>query len=152
MWAERGFGKTEGVLALALCRHLIYPRHPPLRDYQYSISYTALNHNTLVCLPTGLGKTHIAAVVMYNMYRWFPQVRGKWLGKLACYCLWEMPAAATCYVYCYPAMCTVISVSCNAVRPNLLRIARVSSAVGSSIQSRFCIGGVCNWIICQGHC
>jgi Fanconi anemia group M protein len=25
-----------------------------------------------VCLPTGLGKTFIAAVVMYNFYRWFP--------------------------------------------------------------------------------
>lgn len=29
-------------------------------------------HNTLVSLPTGLGKTLIAAVVMYNYYRWFP--------------------------------------------------------------------------------
>jgi Fanconi anemia group M protein len=28
--------------------------------------------NTLVSLPTGLGKTLIAAVVMYNYYRWFP--------------------------------------------------------------------------------
>ncbi len=26
-----------------------------------------------VCLPTGLGKTFIAAVVMYNFYRWYPQ-------------------------------------------------------------------------------
>jgi Fanconi anemia group M protein len=29
--------------------------------------------NTLVALPTGLGKTFIAAVVMYNYYRWFPE-------------------------------------------------------------------------------
>ena len=28
--------------------------------------------NTLVCLPTGLGKTHIAAVLMANFCRWFP--------------------------------------------------------------------------------
>ena len=28
--------------------------------------------NTLVTLPTGLGKTFIAAVVMYNYFRWFP--------------------------------------------------------------------------------
>lgn len=27
----------------------------------------------MVCLPTGLGKTFIAAVVMFNFYRWFPQ-------------------------------------------------------------------------------
>ena len=30
-------------------------------------------YNTLVCLPTGMGKTLIAAVVMYNFYRWFPK-------------------------------------------------------------------------------
>lgn len=29
----------------------------------------------MVCLPTGLGKTFIAAVVMHNFFRWFP--RGK---------------------------------------------------------------------------
>lgn len=43
-----------------------------MRDYQYAMVHTALFHNTLVCLPTGLGKTLIAAVVMYNYYRWFP--------------------------------------------------------------------------------
>ncbi len=32
----------------------------------------AVRHNTLVSLPTGLGKTLIAAVVMYNLQRWFP--------------------------------------------------------------------------------
>ena len=53
---------------------------------------TALFNNTLVCLPTGaffynifhvdatkinyllgLGKTFIAAVVMFNFYRWYPE-------------------------------------------------------------------------------
>jgi Fanconi anemia group M protein len=34
----------------------------PRRDYQYSITRKALFHNTLVSLPTGLGKTFIAAV------------------------------------------------------------------------------------------
>jgi fanconi anemia group M protein len=43
-----------------------------LREYQRSIVYTGLLNNTLVCLPTGLGKTRIAAVIMYNFYRWFP--------------------------------------------------------------------------------
>lgn len=36
---------------------------------------TALLTNTLVCLPTGLGKTLIAAVVMHNFARWFPEAR-----------------------------------------------------------------------------
>ncbi|XP_076944817.1 DEAD-box ATP-dependent RNA helicase FANCM-like [Bidens hawaiensis] len=51
----------------------IYPEHPSVRDYQVSITKTALFENTLVSLPTGLGKTLIAAVIMYNYYRWFPK-------------------------------------------------------------------------------
>ncbi|GFP81410.1 fanconi anemia group m protein homolog [Phtheirospermum japonicum] len=51
----------------------IYPVNVPHRDYQYSITRTALFSNTLVVLPTGLGKTLIAAVVMYNFFRWFPE-------------------------------------------------------------------------------
>uniref|UniRef100_A0A7S3VEI6 Uncharacterized protein n=1 Tax=Chaetoceros debilis TaxID=122233 RepID=A0A7S3VEI6_9STRA len=42
------------------------------RQYQLEITRTALSFNTLVSLPTGLGKTLISAVVMYNYYRWFP--------------------------------------------------------------------------------
>jgi Fanconi anemia group M protein len=45
----------------------------PRREYQYSIVQKALFQNTIVSLPTGLGKTFIAAVVMYNFYRWFPE-------------------------------------------------------------------------------
>lgn len=45
----------------------------PLRDYQFAITKKALFSNTLVALPTGLGKTLIAAVVMYNYFRWFPE-------------------------------------------------------------------------------
>ncbi|CAA0809880.1 DEAD/DEAH box RNA helicase family protein [Striga hermonthica] len=51
----------------------IYPVNIPRRDYQFSITKTALFSNTLVVLPTGLGKTLIAAVVMYNYFRWFPE-------------------------------------------------------------------------------
>ncbi|KDP34815.1 hypothetical protein JCGZ_11177 [Jatropha curcas] len=50
----------------------IYPVNVPLRDYQLAMTKTALFSNTLVALPTGLGKTLIAAVVMYNYFRWFP--------------------------------------------------------------------------------
>lgn len=51
----------------------IYPENYPVRNYQYSIVQNALYNNTLVCLPTGLGKTFIAAVVMYNFWRWYPR-------------------------------------------------------------------------------
>ena len=40
------------------------------RDYQFNISQRALYHNLLVALPTGLGKTFIAATVMLNWFRW----------------------------------------------------------------------------------
>ena len=55
-----------------LCREWIYPVNREVRKYQMTIAKNALLHNTLVVLPTGLGKTLIAAVVMYNYYRWFP--------------------------------------------------------------------------------
>ncbi|CAK5060294.1 unnamed protein product [Aphanomyces euteiches] len=58
-----------------LATQWIYPSNYPVRIYQQTIARAALFQNTLVCLPTGLGKTLIAAVVMYNFYRWFP--RGK---------------------------------------------------------------------------
>ena len=45
------------------------------RKYQFEISSVAVRHNTLVSLPTGLGKTLIASVVMYNFQRWFPTGR-----------------------------------------------------------------------------
>ncbi|OWZ18110.1 DEAD/DEAH box RNA helicase [Phytophthora megakarya] len=50
----------------------VYPTNYAIRDYQLTIAEKALYHNTLVVLPTGLGKTLVAAVVMYNFYRWFP--------------------------------------------------------------------------------
>ena len=53
----------------------VYPMNYPIRDYQFNIVHKSLFKNTLVSLPTGLGKTFIAAVVMYNFYRWYP--RGK---------------------------------------------------------------------------
>lgn len=62
------------LLDVAAAKEWIYPVHPdyPVRDYQLEISQTAIQYNTLVSLPTGLGKTLIAAVVLYNYYRWFP--------------------------------------------------------------------------------
>ncbi|CAF4727150.1 unnamed protein product, partial [Rotaria socialis] len=53
-------------------RMWIYPTNYEKRDYQHKIVSMALFHNTLVVLPTGLGKTFIAAVVMFNYCRWYP--------------------------------------------------------------------------------
>lgn len=47
-------------------KHWIYPLNRPKRDYQYNIVKHALFDNTLVALPTGLGKTFIAGAVMLN--------------------------------------------------------------------------------------
>ncbi|KIK99878.1 hypothetical protein PAXRUDRAFT_822238 [Paxillus rubicundulus Ve08.2h10] len=54
-------------------KHWIYPLNQPKRDYQFNIVKRCLFENTLVALPTGLGKTFIAGVVMLNFYRWFPK-------------------------------------------------------------------------------
>ncbi|KAL1791451.1 Fanconi anemia group M protein isoform X1 [Sigmodon hispidus] len=70
--AERQLDPKDGSFCAAAGALWIYPTNCPVRDYQLQISRTALFCNTLVCLPTGLGKTFIAAVVMYNFYRWFP--------------------------------------------------------------------------------
>lgn len=51
----------------------IFPIGFEKREYQLNISRSCLFTNTLVCLPTGLGKTFIASVVIYNYYRWFPK-------------------------------------------------------------------------------
>ncbi|KAJ5688566.1 ATP-dependent DNA helicase mph1 [Penicillium macrosclerotiorum] len=41
-----------------------------IRDYQFNIAQKGLFHNLLVALPTGLGKTFIAATIMLNWFRW----------------------------------------------------------------------------------
>lgn len=49
----------------------IYPTNiGSIRDYQYNIVQRGLFSNLLVALPTGLGKTFIAATIMLNWYRW----------------------------------------------------------------------------------
>ncbi|WWC72771.1 uncharacterized protein I206_106735 [Kwoniella pini CBS 10737] len=50
----------------------IYPTNKSKRDYQYEIIRACFKDNCLVALPTGLGKTFVAGVVMLNFYRWFP--------------------------------------------------------------------------------
>jgi len=55
-------------------RYWAYPNHVPERKYQIMAISKALLSNTLICFPTGLGKTLVAAVVMNNFVRWFPKV------------------------------------------------------------------------------
>ena len=61
-------------LDLEAAQHWLYPTRDeyPIRQYQLEMTETALFHNTLVSLPTGLGKTLIAAAVLHNFHRWFP--------------------------------------------------------------------------------
>ncbi|KAI5798889.1 hypothetical protein EDC01DRAFT_688548 [Geopyxis carbonaria] len=51
----------------------IYPTNVSFRDYQFNIVKRALFSNVLCALPTGLGKTFIAATVMLNWFRWAPK-------------------------------------------------------------------------------
>ena len=61
----------------------MYPTNKPKRDYQFEIVQACFTDNCLVALPTGLGKTFVAGVVMLNcellpcvelipVYRWYP--------------------------------------------------------------------------------
>ena len=69
----------------------------PERSYQLQMSHSAIMQNTLVSLPTGLGKTLIAAVVMYNYYRWFPT------GKIV-FCAPTRPLVSQQILACYKIM------------------------------------------------
>ena len=84
----------------------VFPVHEKYaeRKYQRAIVATALFQNTLVSLPTGLGKTFIASVVMYNYFRWFPAGQVVFLAPTkplvvqqveACYKITGLPATAT---------------------------------------------------------
>lgn len=82
----------------------VFPRGGRLeeRAYQVRAARAALLSNTLLCLPTGLGKTLVAAVVLYNFHRWFPGGRVLFLAptkplvaqqRQACARLMGIPAA-----------------------------------------------------------
>ncbi|KAJ3250263.1 hypothetical protein HDU77_006850 [Chytriomyces hyalinus] len=63
---------THAINGAAL-KSWLYPTNCPVREYQFNVIQASMFQNTLVALPTGLGKTFIAAVVMFNFFRWFPE-------------------------------------------------------------------------------
>ena len=63
--------EPEAQLNLETMTNWVYPADKTFRTYQFKIVRSALFENTLVTLPTGLGKTFIASTVMFNYYRWF---------------------------------------------------------------------------------
>lgn len=75
------FNASRGADAVPLdpiaARTFFYPKSKDkeLRTYQQQFARACMSRNTLVCLPTGLGKTFIAAVVMLNFFRWYPTGR-----------------------------------------------------------------------------
>lgn len=69
--ADREQKPTHHQLNSDNTRTWVYPINlGTIREYQYNIVNTGLFHNLLVALPTGLGKTFIAATVMLNWFRW----------------------------------------------------------------------------------
>lgn len=69
--ANRGEPPTHHELDRDALTTWVYPTNlGAIRDYQYSIVALGLYHNLLVALPTGLGKTFIAATIMLNWFRW----------------------------------------------------------------------------------
>lgn len=62
---------TQHKLANEATETWVYPTNlGKTRDYQFNITQCGLFHNVLVALPTGLGKTFIAATIMLNWFRW----------------------------------------------------------------------------------
>ncbi|KAI1656654.1 P-loop containing nucleoside triphosphate hydrolase protein [Daldinia decipiens] len=67
---------THHELDLEAMKTWVYPTNlGPTRDYQFSIVKNGLFNNTLVALPTGLGKTFIAATIMLNYFRWMKSAK-----------------------------------------------------------------------------
>jgi ATP-dependent DNA helicase MPH1 len=69
--ANRNETPTHHTIDTDAMKTWVYPINlGTIRDYQYNIVHKGLFHNLLVALPTGLGKTFIAAAIMLNWYRW----------------------------------------------------------------------------------
>ncbi|KAL5412425.1 hypothetical protein PMIN06_011800 [Paraphaeosphaeria minitans] len=83
----------------------VYPTNlGTIRDYQFNIVARGLFHNLLVALPTGLGKTFIAATIMLNYFRWTTDAQIVFVAPTkplvaqqidACYHICGIPRSAT---------------------------------------------------------
>jgi Fanconi anemia group M protein len=70
------FGGSGNGLDLNTTNNWIFPvQNYEKRKYQVDISRSSILQNTLVILPTGLGKTFIASVAIYNFMRFFPNAK-----------------------------------------------------------------------------
>ncbi|RJE17946.1 hypothetical protein PHISCL_09716 [Aspergillus sclerotialis] len=68
---EKNEPPTQHKLDAEAVNTWVYPTNlGKIRDYQFNITQKGLFHNLLVALPTGLGKTFIAATIMLNWFRW----------------------------------------------------------------------------------
>ena len=103
----------------------------PTRSYQKTMTREALLSNSLVCLPTGLGKTLIAAVVMLNYHRWYPQ------GKIVFLCP-TRPLVDQQIQACYQIMASIPQVPITyLLEPSLLDL--TTALVSSLMDSAFVI-------------
>ena len=93
----------------------IFPDDPcyPKRTYQFLMTQTALFHNTLVSLPTGLGKTLIASVVLYNYYRWFPTGKVIFLAPTLPLVIQQVKVRCACSSFPFPMACSVVWTETN---------------------------------------
>lgn len=73
--SNKVFRPTHHILDYEALKTYIYPTNFEIRDYQFNIVQRVFYANTLVALPTGLGKTFIASTVMLNFSRWFPEAK-----------------------------------------------------------------------------
>jgi superfamily II DNA or RNA helicase len=65
----------------------VYPNDFPVRSYQISSVNKCIKHNTLVCMPTGCGKTLVASALIRNFMNWYPQGQSK--SKLILITIWS---------------------------------------------------------------
>lgn len=103
--ANREEPPTHHKLDRSALQTWVYPTNlGTIREYQYSIVARGLYHNLLVALPTGLGKTFIAATIMLNFFRWTADAQIVFVAPTrplvsqqvkACYDIVGIPSSAT---------------------------------------------------------